>query len=399
MAEQAPTSGSTKEAPVGLFFWVYRVVKVLSSLIGGPLALISLSALLGLFLSNLWLCLGIAAVVLIGIPLFIADRLLPDDDPKKGRGIPTEMLALTWLGTAATFIGLLGSFTGGLLHAEANRMSDQGLGFLAPLVHNLAGPVDEAVEETPVDSAQAPDAGVDDATPDAAAPDASVGDAAGDAPAEEEEQDPDEAMEPAELFSRWAPAVVSIQVSAGPLSGGGTGFVLNDEGLIATNHHVVRDHRNIRVKFKDGTFASAVYRVIVDEPADLAVLRVETDNEPPTVRMGNSDDITVGERAISIGNPLGLEHTLTDGIVSARRVYQGRPMIQMSTPVSPGNSGGPLFNAQGRVIGVTTAVVGMGFGQNLNLAVPINVLKELLEREREDEVHVGGGSLEGSGSW
>ena len=98
----------------------------------------------------------------------------------------------------------------------------------------------------------------------------------------------------------------------------------------------------------------------------------------------------MGERAISIGNPLGLEHTLTTGEVSARRKFQGRAWIQMSTPISPGNSGGPVFNTRGQVIGVTTASIGAGgHAQNLNLAVPINVLKAMIKPEYPDKHELG----------
>ncbi|MBW2457147.1 MAG: trypsin-like peptidase domain-containing protein [Deltaproteobacteria bacterium] len=134
---------------------------------------------------------------------------------------------------------------------------------------------------------------------------------------------------------------------------------------------------------KGATFEE-VWILTADPTADLALLQIDlshpTDGDPVDVEpvvLGDSDKIVVGEEAISIGNPLGLAHTMTTGIVSSRRTYRGKQWIQMSTPISPGNSGGPVFNAYGEVIGVSTASVGGGFGggQNLNLAVPINVLK------------------------
>jgi S1-C subfamily serine protease len=111
-------------------------------------------------------------------------------------------------------------------------------------------------------------------------------------------------------------------------------------------------------------------------------LRVPKEGDAPDVEpleLGDSDEVIVGERAIAIGNPLGLEHTLSDGIISARRVFQAKHWIQMSVPISPGNSGGPLFSLRGKVIGVTTAKVGGFFGENLNLAVPANALKQLIK--------------------
>jgi S1-C subfamily serine protease len=122
---------------------------------------------------------------------------------------------------------------------------------------------------------------------------------------------------------------------------------------------------------------------VKDADLDLAILEFKTDEELREVLLGNSDDITVGEHIISIGNPLGLEHTLTDGLVSSRRSWQDRPMIQMSVPVSPGNSGGPIFTTRGEVMGVTTFKLGKAFnrGENLNLAVPINELKPMLDAD------------------
>ena len=186
---------------------------------------------------------------------------------------------------------------------------------------------------------------------------------------------------PAEIFRDWAPSVVTIRRAHGGIGdGAGTGFVISEDGMVATNHHVVEDARTLAVKLYDGSWATRVELLTFDEHADVALLRIEASSPLVPVILGDSEAVTVGERAISIGNPLGLEHTLTDGLVSARRVVKGRPMIQMTTPISPGNSGGPLFNLRGEVIGVSTASL-VSFGgtsQNLNLAVPVNVLKKLV---------------------
>jgi serine protease Do len=122
--------------------------------------------------------------------------------------------------------------------------------------------------------------------------------------------------------------------------------------------------------------------VVVDDAAlDLALLRVRAPLPPHSVVLGDSDAIVVGERVVALGNPFGLEHTLTDGLVSARRVLDGRKWVQISAPISRGNSGGPLFNARGEVVAVNTATFNPMLGaQNLNLAVPINDLKPLIER-------------------
>ena len=174
--------------------------------------------------------------------------------------------------------------------------------------------------------------------------------------------------------------------------GGGTGFLLDDQGTIATNHHVIEGAGGARIKFMSGATFEKVDLLVDNAVADLALLRIDLKapadgGAAPSatpLRLSDSDQVVVGERAISIGNPLGLEHTLTDGLVSARRVYEGRAWIQMSVPVSPGNSGGPLFNMRGEVIGITTQqVLGGMFGraQNLNLAVPVNELKKMIKPE------------------
>ena len=107
----------------------------------------------------------------------------------------------------------------------------------------------------------------------------------------------------------------------------------------------------------------------------------------------------MGEPVFVIGNPLGLEHTLTTGIVSARRTYEGKKWIQMSAPISPGNSGGPVFDGKGKVIGVATAVIhGYGRAQNLNLAVPVDQVKQLIKSDYPNKRKLGSGGGTG-GSW
>jgi S1-C subfamily serine protease len=173
---------------------------------------------------------------------------------------------------------------------------------------------------------------------------------------------------------------------SGDEMGGGTGFLIDQSGTMVTNHHVIERGRKVNVKFMDGALYEDVM-MLADDPAnDLALLRVTLtkpkSGKPPVfepLKLGNSDTVVVGERAIAIGNPLGLDHTLTDGLVSARRMINGRPWIQMSVPISPGNSGGPLFNMRGEVIGVTTAQIGEAMSaraQNLNIAVPVKILAQ-----------------------
>jgi S1-C subfamily serine protease len=213
---------------------------------------------------------------------------------------------------------------------------------------------------------------------------------------------------PAEIFKDSGPAVVAIFVASGAgggaspfREGGGTGFLIDTEGTIATNHHVIENAAHARIKFKNGTIYEDIEILEDAKELDLALLRVNLaapvdGGARPVlspVSLGNSDAVAVGEHAVVIGNPLGLEHTLTDGLVSSRRMYEGRAWIQFSAPISPGNSGGPLFNMREEVIGITTATISALFmAQNLNLAVPVNELKTLIRPPYPGRRKLGDGS-------
>jgi S1-C subfamily serine protease len=198
---------------------------------------------------------------------------------------------------------------------------------------------------------------------------------------------------PAELFAAYAPAVVAINVGHGSFRSGGTGFFIDEAGTLATNHHVIDGAEELRVKLWDGTQIERVELLTSDAEADLALLRVDLGRLPkapmPTI-LGDSETVEVGEPVSVIGNPLGLDHTLTNGIVSARRILHGERYIQMSAPISPGNSGGPVFDRHGRVIGVS--VGGMVGGQNLNLAVPVSQLQALIADDYPERRSFGASS-------
>jgi S1-C subfamily serine protease len=159
--------------------------------------------------------------------------------------------------------------------------------------------------------------------------------------------------------------------------GSGSGFVVDAQGLIVTNNHVVEGAPAIAIRLKSGERVSASV-VRVDAANDLALLRADLPAGTPAVQLGDSERVTVGETAIAIGSPFGFEQTVTQGIVSALG-RTSRQLIQTDAPINPGNSGGPLFNAAGEVIGVNTLIespvrgsVGVGF------AVPINRVKAFL---------------------
>jgi serine protease Do len=161
-----------------------------------------------------------------------------------------------------------------------------------------------------------------------------------------------------------------------PVMGKGSGFIVSADGLILTNAHVVQNAKEVTVKLKDRREFTA--KVLgLDTATDVAVLKVEATGLP-TVQLGNSNDVQVGDRVLAIGAPYGLEQTATQGIVSAKgRSLPGDsmvPFIQTDAAVNPGNSGGPLFDANGRVIGINSQIYSRNGGfQGLAFAIPINV--------------------------
>jgi serine protease Do len=157
----------------------------------------------------------------------------------------------------------------------------------------------------------------------------------------------------------------------GPAMGQGSGFIISDDGHVVTNNHVIENADEISVVTDDGTTYTAEL-VGTDPKTDLAVLKIEADDPLPFVRFGDSDDARIGDWIIAIGNPFGLGGTATAGIISARgRDLQAGPyddFIQIDAPINRGNSGGPIFNTDGEVIGVNTMIyspnggnVGIGF--------------------------------------
>lgn len=194
------------------------------------------------------------------------------------------------------------------------------------------------------------------------------------------------------LYERVGPSVVHITAEVvtmdfffGPMSseGTGSGFVWDDAGHIVTNYHVVADASRIEVVFSDDRQMEAEV-VGIDPRNDLAVLRVDPAAGPlQPVQLGASADIRVGQRAIAIGNPFGLDRTLTTGVVSAL----GRPLetdsgdyifnvIQTDAAINPGNSGGPLLNSRGEVIGINTAI--REGAEGIGFAVPVDTLRRVV---------------------
>jgi len=159
----------------------------------------------------------------------------------------------------------------------------------------------------------------------------------------------------------------------------GSGFIISNDGYIFTNNHVVEQADKIRVKISDGKEYDA--KVIgTDANTDIALIKIKPDNSLPVADIGDSEAVRVGEWVVAIGNPFGLDATVTAGIVSAKgRVIGAGPydnFIQTDASINPGNSGGPLFNMEGKVIGINTAIVAQG--QGIGFAIPINMAKNIL---------------------
>jgi len=164
----------------------------------------------------------------------------------------------------------------------------------------------------------------------------------------------------------------------------GSGFIINKEGYIVTNNHVVENADKIKVKLTNGREFEATI-VGRDPKTDIALLKVEDLEHIKVVKIGDSDEIKVGQWVVAIGSPFGLEHTVTAGIVSAKgRVIGSGPyddFIQTDASINPGNSGGPLVNMNGEVVGINTAIVSRGGGNvGIGFAIPINMARGIINQ-------------------
>jgi S1-C subfamily serine protease len=167
----------------------------------------------------------------------------------------------------------------------------------------------------------------------------------------------------------------------------GSGFIIKNNGLIITNWHVIKNATKILVKFDHSKKVYEAQLIKSDELRDLALIKIKAADFVPVI-LNATSKVSVGDRVVTIGNPMGLENTVSDGLVSSiRKVQKDFYVYQISVPLSAGSSGGPLFNMQGEVIGVTTATL-LG-GQALNFAVPskyiANFLKPRIDTSKENK--------------
>ncbi len=183
-----------------------------------------------------------------------------------------------------------------------------------------------------------------------------------------------------QFFGDQIPETPEQQIQQGT----GSGFIISDDGKILTNAHVVEGSTKVTVNLKDGRVLEG--KVLGTDPlTDLAVIQIQGENLP-VAQLGDSDNLVIGEWAIAIGNPLGLDNTVTTGIISATGRSSSQigvgdkrlDFIQTDAAINPGNSGGPLLNAQGEVIAINTAIIKNA--QGLGFAIPINRASEIAEK-------------------
>jgi len=201
------------------------------------------------------------------------------------------------------------------------------------------------------------------------------------------------------VYKKALPSVVNITSTAVaydffygavPQQGQGSGFVIDGEGHILTNYHVIENARQVEVTTSDKKKYKAEV-IGMDPPHDLAVIQIPV-KTVPKAELGDSKDLIVGQKVFAIGNPFGLSGTMTRGIISSIRSVRGQrgfidEAIQTDAAINPGNSGGPLLNSQGRVIGINSMILTGGVDQSagIGFAIPINTAKAVLD----DLVHIG----------
>ena len=181
--------------------------------------------------------------------------------------------------------------------------------------------------------------------------------------------------------ARLARAVVTFEVTSQAGKATGSGVIVDSSGIIATAAHVLFGATSATVRLSTGEVLAVEGGLDVDSRLDMALVRV-AGFSLPAATLGNSDALTVGQRLLAIGAPLGLEATVTDGILSSIRLDRGVKHLQISVPVSPGSSGGPLFTEQGAVVGLVVSGIRGGGAENLNFALPINYVRGRLALAR-----------------
>lgn len=179
-----------------------------------------------------------------------------------------------------------------------------------------------------------------------------------------------------EIYEKTLPSIVSIEADIDRGTSGGTGCIISKSGIILTSSHVIEDATNITVTTNSGKEYSAKILAILKNRNDLALIKIDTKENLTLAKFGNSDDIKVGQRVLTIGCPFGFKDTLTTGIIS--RIDHERNKIQTDAAINPGCSGGPLLNLKGEIIGINQSIynpdnnrsnIGIGFALPSNYAI------------------------------
>ncbi len=182
------------------------------------------------------------------------------------------------------------------------------------------------------------------------------------------------------VYEKISPAIVTIDAQLKEGISSGTGCILTTDGTILTSSHVIDGSEDIDITTSSGKVYKAIVVSILGKNNDLALLKIKPKEKLATIRLGNSEELKVGQKVLAIGNPFGFSGTLTQGIVS--RIDYTKNKIQTDAAINPGNSGGPLLNSSGEVIGISQSIynpdnnksnIGIGF------AVPVNSVKEFID--------------------
>lgn len=182
------------------------------------------------------------------------------------------------------------------------------------------------------------------------------------------------------VYEKLSPAIVSISCELADGVSSGTGCIISSDGVILTSSHVIDGASKIEVKTNEDDIFNAKVLSVIEKNKDLALLKIEPNKKLPTVALGNSQDVKIGQKVLAIGNPFGFNGTLTTGIIS--RIDYKRNKLQTDAAINPGSSGGPLINLKGQVIGINQSIynpdnnksnIGIGF------AVPINEAKSFIK--------------------
>jgi serine protease Do len=191
-------------------------------------------------------------------------------------------------------------------------------------------------------------------------------------------QSADGGLQPREIAARAQASLLVVRAigARGDTLGEGSGFLVGTQGTFVTNYHIVEPAARVEVERLDGATTRAVLLVSADPVRDIAILRAP-EIRAAALPLGDDERAVIGDRVYVMGNPMGMSGTFADGLLSATRPMQGTQMLQISAPISPGSSGGPVMNDRGEVIGVATMLV-VG-GQNLSLAVPTRYVRPLLQ--------------------